>query len=159
MGAELPPDLYRGERVLVSACLLGEEVRYDGGSKHAPVLLRALEAAGAVPVPVCPEVLGGLGVPRPAAEIRGGDGEAVLAGTARVCTVEEGRDCTEAFLAGARAACAAAREHRIRYAFLQRRSPSCGPVSTHADGGLVSGPGVAAAALRRAGVRVIPAGE
>lgn len=59
-------------RVLVSACLLGERVRYDGRDARAssPILTRWL-AEGRV-VPFCPEVAAGLGVPRPAAEIQGG---------------------------------------------------------------------------------------
>ena len=63
--------------VLVSACLLGEACRYDGKSKGSSPVMRALE--GKEVVPVCPETGSGLGVPRPAVELRGGTGEAVLA--------------------------------------------------------------------------------
>lgn len=97
------------ERILVSACLMGRKVRYDGAAKTSgDALLAAWWREGRL-VPFCPEVEGGLPVPRPAAEIEGGaGGEAVLSGAARVLTAG-GADVTEAFLAGARAALAAAR--------------------------------------------------
>ena len=71
-------------KLLVSACLLGNPVRYDGQSKsldHAG--LEQLLTQGRV-IAFCPEVGGGLPVPRAAAEILAGDGSAVIAGTARV---------------------------------------------------------------------------
>ena len=71
-------------KLLISACLLGEPVRYDGNSK--PLTgnsLQQLRDAGRL-VPFCPEVAGGLPVPRAAAEIIDGDGDDVLAGRARV---------------------------------------------------------------------------
>ena len=73
-------------RLLISACLLGEPVRYDGRAKplHHPRLAALLESGRIVPF--CPEVAGGLPVPRPAAEIVGGDGDAVIDGAARVET-------------------------------------------------------------------------
>jgi uncharacterized protein YbbK (DUF523 family) len=143
-------------RVLVSACLLGEEVRHDGGGARCadPVLLRWL-AEGRV-VPLCPEVAGGLPVPRPPAELSGGDGGEALAGRARVLTAA-GEDLTSAFLAGARAAAEACRERGVALAVLKDRSPSCGTATVHDGsfaGRLVPGQGVTAAALRRAGVRV-----
>jgi uncharacterized protein YbbK (DUF523 family) len=149
-------------KVLVSACLLGERVRYDAGdvSCHDD-LLRAWAAEGRL-IPVCPEVAGGLGVPRPPAQIRGGGGgAAVLAGAARVATVH-GDDVTDAFLAGAEVAVATARRHGIRVAILKEHSPSCGATRIH-DGTFtgvrVPGLGVAAAALRAAGVDVFPESE
>lgn len=138
------------ERWLVSACLLGRACRYDGGSKphdavHAAVA--AARARGVEVVPVCPEALGGLPTPRPAADLRGGDGHAVLDGTAQVATVDGDADVTAAFLAGAEAA------HRpCTHALLKARSPSCGVGRTYVDGALVEGDGVFAARLRRAGV-------
>lgn len=154
------PELRPGEAVLVSACLLGEAVRYSGDSNPDPALVAALEAAGARIVPVCPEVLGGLGVPRPPAEPPHGDGVDVLAGRAPVRTVGgegAGRDVSAEYLRGARLAVELAREVGARFAFLKERSPSCGVERTHSGGGLVDGPGVATAALREAGVVVLPA--
>ncbi|MGB4176988.1 MAG: DUF523 domain-containing protein, partial [Halanaerobiales bacterium] len=68
--------------ILVSACLLGENVRYDGANTLNEELLELLK--GKEILPICPEVAGDLPVPRPPAEIVNGDGNDVLAGRARV---------------------------------------------------------------------------
>jgi uncharacterized protein YbbK (DUF523 family) len=143
-------------RVIVSSCLLGAEVRYHGGSARieSPIL-RRWEEQGRV-VGLCPEVAAGLGTPRSAAESVRGDGARVLAGAAAVMT-SDGRDVTRAFLAGAEHAVAMAQELRIRVAVLKTRSPSCGTGEIYDgsfSGRLVSGTGVTAAALQRAGVQV-----
>jgi uncharacterized protein YbbK (DUF523 family) len=105
---------------------------------------------------VCPEEEGGLGTPRPAAEITGGAGEDVLEGHAGVVT-DAGEDVTGEYLAGARIAAERAAEHGCRAAILKARSPACGCGAIY-DGTfthtLAAGDGVAAAALRRAGVDV-----
>ncbi len=143
------------EKILVSRCLLGQPVRYDGGA-HGPLdLLLRWQAEGRV-VPLCPEVFGGLPTPRPPAEIAGGQGARVLDGELAVLTVD-GVDVSPAFLAGAREALRLCAEHGIRLAVLKARSPSCGNHENY-DGSFsgvrVPGEGVTAAALRRAGVRV-----
>jgi len=142
--------------ILVSACLLGEKVRYTGAdslSAH-PVLRRWLDEGRVVPF--CPELAGGLGVPRPPAEIQGGGGAAVLDGQARVVT-RGGADVTDAFVRGATLAAQAARARDVRLAILKEGSPSCGS-SRIADGSFsgtkVPGHGVTAALLERDGVRV-----
>lgn len=112
--------------VLVSACLLGQGVRYDGRDKrsHHPVL-QAWLAQGRV-LPLCPEVAGGLPVPRLPAEIEAGaGGAAVRAGVARVYDARGG-DVTAAFARGAEAALALVRQHGVRMAVLKAGSPSCG---------------------------------
>ena len=157
-GVTLPPDLRAGEPVLVSACVLGDNTRYDGSANPDPALLRALREAGAVLVPVCPEMLGGLPAPRPAAEPPHGDGRDVWAGRAPVLTVRGRADVSEAFRLGARRAVEEARRSGARYAFLKERSPSCGVAQSHSGGGLADGPGVATAALQEAGLQVFPAG-
>jgi uncharacterized protein YbbK (DUF523 family) len=131
--------------VVVSACLLGQRCRYDGGHRDSPIVRGAL--ADREVVPVCPEELGGLGTPRPAAELRGGDGRAVLAATGRIVTLT-GADCTEAFLRGAEAALERARAAGAREAILKDRSPSCGVSQVHQDGGVHPGSGVFAALLK-----------
>jgi uncharacterized protein YbbK (DUF523 family) len=150
-GTEVPP-----AKVIVSSCLLGAEVRYHGGSARIDnPILRRWQEEGRV-VGLCPEVAAGLGAPRSAAEIIQGDGAQVLAGAAAVIT-SEGRDVTEAFVAGAGKAVALAQELCIRVAVLKTRSPSCGTDEIYDgsfSGRLVSGTGVTAAALRRSGVRV-----
>ena len=140
---------------LISACLLGICTRYDGGCCPVPQLIQL--AAQGLAVPVCPEVAGGLPVPRPPAEIVGGDGQAVLDGQARVLTID-GKDVTEAFLSGARQALKTAQRLGIRQAVLKEHSPSCGCRRIY-DGTfsdcMVSGQGVAAALLQRNGITVL----
>jgi len=140
---------------LISACLLGQNCRYDGASKPAAAVIAQVaiwQAAGDQVVAVCPEELGGLGTPRPAAELRGGDGHAVLAAAARVERVGDGGDVTAAFAAGARAAAAQAPE--ALSAVLKANSPSCGCGRTEIDGQRRLGDGVFAALLRQRGVAV-----
>jgi len=148
------------EKILVSRCLLGHRVRYDGGA-HGPFdLLGIWQAAGRI-VPLCPEVAGGLPTPRPPAEIPGGQGGAVLDGQRPVMT-DGGADVTAAFVAGAAAALELVARHGIRLAVLKARSPSCGNLENYDgtfSGTRVAGEGVTAAALKRAGVRVFNEGE
>ncbi|KAA5606991.1 DUF523 domain-containing protein [Roseospira marina] len=151
------PVPHEGARVLVSACLLGEPVRYDGrGAALADTCLERWRAEGRV-VALCPETAGGLPTPRAPAEIEpGGDGAAVLDGTARVMDVT-GADVTTAYVEGAQRALALAQTHTCRYALLMDRSPSCGSTvlySGHHDGRRRAGEGVVAALLRRRGIRV-----
>ena len=143
-------------RVLVSACLLGEKVRYNGAdAASGSRILRDWLSEGRI-VPFCPEVAGGLGVPRPAAEIHGIDGRSVLDGTGRVLT-GAGDDVTAAFLRGAELALQAARSHGVRLAILKEGSPSCGSGFIH-DGSFTGqrkvAPGVTSALLERHGIQV-----
>lgn len=141
--------------MLVSACLLGQPVRYDGRASGHPDLLQAWQKQGRV-VPLCPEVAGGLPTPRPPAEIPGGQGGAVLDGEAQVVTVL-GEDVSGEFLAGARVALELVRRHGIRVAVLKSGSPSCGNRLVYDgtfSGNKVAGEGVTSALLRREGVLV-----
>ncbi|WP_458128725.1 DUF523 domain-containing protein [Pseudomonas sp. Z2-11] len=143
------------QKILVSRCLLGHRVRYDGGASGPFDLLQHWLDEGRL-VPLCPEVAGGLPTPRPAAEIPGGQGARVLDGNAAVITTE-GEDVSAQFLSGAYQALALAREHGIRIAVLKANSPSCGNLLTYDgtfSGVKVSGEGVTAALLKRNGVRV-----
>ncbi len=143
--------------VLVSACLLGQLVRYDALAKTCEhkILSRWLREGRVVPV--CPEVAGGLSIPRPAAEIEkpvGGFG--VLDGRARVVDCN-GRDVSEAFIRGAQEALALAKSKGIRVAVLKENSPSCGSSFCY-DGTFtrtkIKEPGVTTALLRKAGIQV-----
>jgi len=142
-------------KILVSRCLLGHRVRYDGGASGPFDQLDLWLAEDRV-IGLCPEVAGGLPTPRPAAEIPGGQGVQVLEGQALVLT-EAGEDFTAAFVRGAQLALQAVRRHGIRIAVLKANSPSCGNVLTY-DGTFtatkVQGEGVTAALLRREGVQV-----
>jgi len=143
------------QTLLLSACLLGEACRYDGRSKPSGAVrayVTAFRGAGGEVVAVCPEQLGGLPTPRPPADLRGGDGAAVLDGRAFVRRVEDDGDVTAAFVAGAERAAALAT--RATEAILKARSPSCGCGETEIDGAKGPGDGVFAALLRRRGVRM-----
>jgi uncharacterized protein YbbK (DUF523 family) len=143
-------------RVLVSACLLGEKVRYNGADAASASRILSGWRDECRIVPFCPEVAGGLGVPRPAAEIRGGDGNGVLDGTGTVVT-RNGDDVTGAFLHGAELAWQEAAAHGARLAVLKEGSPSCGSGFVY-DGSFSgrrqAGRGVTAALLERHGIRV-----
>lgn len=143
------------QKILVSRCLLGHRVRYDGGASGPFDQLQLWLDEGRV-VPLCPEVAGGLSTPRAAAEIPGGQGVEVLEGRAVVITTE-GEDVSAQFLFGARQALELVQEHGIRIAVLKANSPSCGNRLTYDgtfSGVKVSGEGVTAALLRRHGVLV-----
>ena len=143
------------QKILVSACLLGHAVRYDGGA-HGPFpALSRWQQQGRL-LALCPEVAGGLPTPRAPAEILGGQGAQVLDGHIALYDVQ-GVDVSQAFIAGARLAERLVREHGIQIAILKARSPSCGNQQTYDgsfSGQLVAGEGVTAAALRRLGVQV-----
>ncbi|MGX1171867.1 DUF523 domain-containing protein [Pseudomonas sp. R151218B TE3479] len=143
------------EKILVSRCLLGHRVRYDGGASGPYDQLRQWLDEGRI-VAVCPEVAGGLPTPRAAAEIPGGQGGQVLDGHAAVITTD-GEDVSAQFLSGAYQALEQVREHGIRIAVLKANSPSCGNLLSYDgtfSGVKVSGEGVTAALLKRHGVQV-----
>jgi uncharacterized protein YbbK (DUF523 family) len=140
-------------KILISACLTGRACRFDGRDALQPTLVDALRGKTDELVPFCPEETGGLGTPRPAARLHGGDGDAVADGRARVFS--ERGDVTDAFLDGARQAVECAAREGCRVAYLKDRSPSCGTAVVHMKDGLRPGCGVTAALLRRAGVATI----
>ena len=141
--------------VLVSACLAGRACRFDGSANGDDDVARLVAEGRAVLV--CPEVDGGLGTPRPPAEIVGGDGADVLAGRARVVT-DAGADVTDAYVAGAQRALKVAQEAGATAAILKARSPSCGKGAIY-DGSfsrsLRTGDGVTAALLQAHGIVVV----
>ena len=142
-------------RVVVSACLAGVACTHEARPKTRDWAVRLVAEGRAVLV--CPEVAGGLPIPRPAAEMQGGDGGEVLDGRARVVD-EHGTDVTAAYLAGAATASEAARAANAALAVLKARSPSCGcgRVYDGAFGGtLIDGDGVTAARLKREGLHVV----
>jgi uncharacterized protein YbbK (DUF523 family) len=141
--------------VVLSACVAGVACTHEAEAKTRDWALRLMAEGRAVTV--CPEVAGGLPVPRPAAEIIGGDGHDVLDGRARVVD-EHGVDVTEQYLRGAQAALAAARRAGATRAILKARSPSCGSgriFDGTFTGGTAAGDGVTAALLTRSGIEVL----
>jgi len=140
--------------VLVSACLVGVECRYDGATRLCASLIERTKGGGAIVVPVCPEQLGGLPTPRAPNEIVGGDGADVLDGSA-VVRDSDGVDRTENFLRGARQTLAIARLLNIKTAYLKQRSPSCGFGFIKRGDEVVCGNGVTAELLARNGIKIV----
>ena len=143
------------QKILVSACLLGERVRYDGGDCRQSGLLEQWHNEGRL-IPICPEVAGGLPIPRPPAEIVTGDSDAVLCGQGAVRR-QNNEDVTDAFVDGAERALALCMRHQTLFAVLKEGSPSCG-VSRVNDGTFsgvkVEGEGITARLLKRHGIGV-----
>ena len=149
-------------KVLVSACLLGRPVRYNGSAKTLEdALLDRWVSEGRV-VSVCPEVMAGLPTPRPPAEIANGEsGAAVIQRDGRIVEAD-GNDVTDAYLAGARIALEHALRHDCRYAFVTDGSPSCGGSFIYHGtfkGRRIDGEGVTTALLRQHGITVFPQTE
>ena len=134
-------------KIMVSACLLGEDCKYDGGNNRNEELLEML--AGHEVIPVCPEVLGGLPVPRVPAEIA--DGRVVN---------REGQDVDGAFRRGAEKAMEIAEHEKPDLIILQSRSPSCGVKEIYDgtfSGRKIPGHGIFAGMAIQAGYKVIDA--
>ena len=138
-------------KVIVSACLLGENCKYNGGNNFKEHVAAFTE--GKDVVMICPEVLGGLGTPRVPVEIAGDK-----------AINKEGEDVTEQFARGVALAMQQVDEilkyEDIDCAVLQSRSPTCG-VHARYDGTftktLVQKAGLFAQALKDAGIKVIDA--
>ncbi len=143
-------------KLLMSACLVGQCCRYDARTLPSVVdkRLHVMLNIGEVAV-LCPECAGGLDTPREAAEIEPGKtAQDVLDGKARVLT-KTGADVTEAYVKGAEQFVALAKKYNVNTAVLKSKSPSCSTCEvydgTH-TGKCVPGLGVAACALKNAGV-------
>lgn len=144
------------KKILVSSCLVGLPVRYNGTTMAANAeIIKRWHSEGRL-VHACPELSAGFPVPRPPAEIRHGDGGFVLVGSARVFEVT-GRDVTDAYLHGARGVLALAKKFDIALAVLSDGSPSCGSTFIYSgdfSGRTKQGRGVTAAMLEDNGIRV-----
>ena len=136
-------------KIMVSACLLGRKCKYNGGDNYHTVLADYLK--GHQVIPVCPEVAGGLPVPRLSCEIVNG-----------VVTNTAGENKDQEFRTGALLCLQKAIDEQIDLAILQSRSPSCGVRQVYDgtfSGHLVPGMGVFASLLAENGVRVIDVGD
>ncbi len=132
------------EKLLISACLMGSNCKYNGGNSYTP-LVEELKKRYEL-VPVCPETSAGLRSPRLPAE-RVGD---------RVLS-KSGEDLTEAFRRGAEKTLATALRHGVRKAVMKERSPSCGCGTVYDGtftGAVTEGNGMAAELLLRNGIAV-----
>ena len=134
-------------KILVSACLLGENCKYNGGNNFSEKV--AAFVAGREVIPVCPETLAGLGIPRIPIEIRG---DRVISQT--------GEDVTDRLNAAIATILDQIKDSQIECAILKSRSPTCGVRQVYDGtftGTLIDGSGVLAVALKNAGYRVIDA--
>lgn len=149
-------------RILISACLVGRPVRYNGSAKtFVHPALEQWQAEGRLVV-FCPEVSAGFSIPRPAAEIADSlSGTDVLRGSGRVIDTT-GADVTDQFRQGAENALAVAKANDCRFALLIDGSPSCGSgfiYDGEFSGKKHSGNGVTAALLTESGIDVFAPAE
>lgn len=135
------------DKILISACFLGDKVRYDGEAnllEHS--LIKLWQQQGRL-LSICPEVSGGLSIPRPPAEI-------TKNGAIVTCN---GNDVSREFLKGAQQALALCQTYKIKYALLKESSPSCGSTTIY-DGSFsktkIFGVGVTSNLLKQHGIKV-----
>ncbi len=138
--------------ILVSACLLGMNCRYNGQSKLHKPLISSLKDVHSIPF--CPEQLGGLPTPRKRAWITEGDGNDVLDGRSKVIS-ENDTDVTAQFVKGAAEAEKLVTLFNIKKAYLKSKSPSCGVGKIYRNKKLVTGNGVCATILLRRNIEII----
>jgi len=132
-------------KILVSACLLGANCRYDGGNNNRSHVIELLKDH--ILIPVCPEQLGGLSTPRPPVEWQGDR-----------AMNNQGADCTMQFHRGAEEALRIAQLYGCKVAILKAKSPSCGNHQIYDgtfSGQLVNGAGGTARLLQKNGITVI----
>ncbi len=133
------------EKILISACLVGDKTRYDGKSSYSPIINKILEKYELVPF--CCEVEGGLPIPRDPSEIQK-DGKLINS---------KGKDVTKYYLKGVDLAVNICNYNQIKIAILKEGSPSCGVHEIH-DGSFknkkIPGQGVLTAALKQRGIQV-----
>jgi uncharacterized protein YbbK (DUF523 family) len=134
-------------KVIVSACLLGENCKYNGGNNYSEKVAQFLK--GREVIPVCPETLAGLGIPRTPIEICGD----------RVIS-KDGVDVTDCLIRAVKTILSQIADEDIECAVLKSRSPTCGVKQVYDGtftGTLVDGSGILAAALKMFGIPVIDA--
>lgn len=136
-------------KIAVSACLLGENCKYNGGNNYNEKV--AAFVAGHEVVGVCPEVLGGLSIPRKPSEIVDG-----------VVRHQDGTSVDAEFRKGAELALKIVKEQEVELVILQSRSPSCGSNIIY-DGSfsktLIAGDGVFVKLLKEHGIQVVDVAE
>ena len=136
-------------KIFVSACLLGENCKYSGGNNYSEAVKKYVE--GHDVISMCPEVEGGLSIPRTPAEIVDG-----------VVTTRDGVSVDREFRSGAKKILDILLDEKVELAILQSRSPSCGVGKIYDgsfSGRLIEGNGVFAKILMDNGIRVIDCEE
>ncbi|MDY0100484.1 MAG: DUF523 domain-containing protein [Bacilli bacterium] len=137
------------KKILISACLVGDKVRYDGGHNLSPYINELMNYFELVPF--CPEVEGGLKIPRLRSEIRYG----------RVIN-EKGKEVTKYFKKGAELALNLCKYLHIDLAILKENSPSCGVhyiYNGFFENHLIKGSGLTSTLLKQNGIRVLSQNE
>jgi uncharacterized protein YbbK (DUF523 family) len=136
------------DKILISACFLGERVRYNGEIKYLTHELLSTWQQQERLVSICPEVISGLAVPRSPAEIHPYTGQVITT---------ENVDVTKQFEQGAKHALRLCQRNKIRFALLKESSPSCGSSQIY-DGTFteqkILGEGVTTRLLRANGIKV-----
>ncbi len=134
--------------IMISACLIGVRCRYDGNEVPNEDLVELFKQGRAIPI--CPEVLGGLDIPRASCEMVQREG-------VRSILNQKGEDCTAQFNEGARISTEIALAAGVKHAILKSKSPSCGCGKIY-DGTfskcLIDGNGVTAEAFMANGIKV-----
>ena len=136
-------------KIMVSACLIGENCKYNGKNNKNEKVLALLE--GNEVIPICPEVMGGLPTPRVPAEV-----------VRDVVTTRDGRVVDQEFRRGARLSLAIAQREKPDLIILQSRSPSCGARQRYDGtftGTLIDRPGVTAELLIENGFHPVDVGD
>lgn len=132
------------KKILVSACLMGDKVRYDGSGVYNRLFGELIKNDY---IKVCPEILGGLPIPRPCCEIKDG----------KIWNTK-GEDLTKLFEAGAKLARVIALENSVEIAIMKEKSPSCGKeyiYNGNFEGKLIKGMGFASAELTKEKIKII----
>ena len=132
-------------KIMVSACLLGDNVKYNGGNNKNDELIKFLSNYEVIKV--CPEVMGGLTIPRSPSEIR-----------KKKVINKENVDVTYEYQKGAKKTLEIAKKNNIKVAILKKNSPSCGS-NTIYDGTfshtLIKGDGITSKLLKENGITVL----
>ena len=133
------------EKVIVSACLVGKNCKYNGKNNINEKIMEFLKDKEVILV--CPEVMGGLTIPRLKSEIL--DGKVVN---------EKGEDVTAYFVSGAKIALEEAKKNNVKLAILKEKSPSCGSKKIYDgkfNGTVINGSGIFASMLKEIGVKIL----
>ena len=131
--------------IAVSACLLGENCKYNGGNNHCPAVIRFLKDHTVIPV--CPETAAGLGIPRTPVEIVNGE-----------VMTKDGVSVDRQLRSAVKDLVQQLKNQHIDCAILKSRSPTCGVHQVYDgtfSGTLTDGSGILAQALKDAGIHVI----
>lgn len=133
-------------KVLISACLLGDNVKYSGGNNLTPKLVTLLEKYNVDIVKVCPECFGGLPILRVPSEIK-----------ENKVFSKDNRDVTKEFLIGAEKTLKIAKENEVNFAILKERSPSCGSTYIYDgnfSGKIIEGQGITTRKLSEENIKI-----